>query len=202
MATARELFDLLQQQKNSARYYSSGYRPDQPFDENQGEAYRQALIELFSFTPMCYSCHERRADGCLRGRDGYGISGWFCAQHFPADTVMQRTTPEGVTWEEFYKLTAPKVSSEELWATLKGVEDGSITLSHGDVGYSGNVPYAASNGWELVVFNDCDEWDYLDSAKTPDGRIITYYELCLFYPDLAEYRPQGEIAATAYNLAP
>lgn len=35
--------------------------------------------------------------------------------------------------------------------------------------YAGNVEYETSNGWTIVVFNDCGEWDYIDHAIAPDG---------------------------------
>ena len=31
--------------------------------------------------------------------------------------------------------------------------------------YAGNVLYHASNGWRVVLFNDCNEWDYVDSVQ-------------------------------------
>ncbi len=41
----------------------------------------------------------------------------------------------------------------------------------------GNVRYIASNGWRIVVYNDADEWDYIDSIVTSDGRIFDYAAL-------------------------
>lgn len=35
--------------------------------------------------------------------------------------------------------------------------------------YCGNVCYELSNGWKVQVFNDCGEWDYVDSVTAPDG---------------------------------
>ena len=36
--------------------------------------------------------------------------------------------------------------------------------------YAGNVEFMTCDGWNLVVFNDCDDFDYLDSITAPDGR--------------------------------
>ena len=38
--------------------------------------------------------------------------------------------------------------------------------------YAGDVEFKLSNGWTVVVFNDCDEWDYIDHIVAPDGRTI------------------------------
>src|SRR3972149_8251374 len=34
--------------------------------------------------------------------------------------------------------------------------------------YSGNIEYLASNGWKVTIFNDCNEWDYIDSIEIGD----------------------------------
>lgn len=63
---------------------------------------------------------------------------------------------------------------------LRAIHQGKITLtsrkSPQDV-YAGNVFYTASNGWTIVVFNDCNEWDYLDSIRTNDGRVIDHDDM-------------------------
>lgn len=38
--------------------------------------------------------------------------------------------------------------------------------------FAGNVHFHLSNGWQVIVFNDCDEWDYIDQIIAPDGRTI------------------------------
>ena len=35
--------------------------------------------------------------------------------------------------------------------------------------YAGNVVWVTSNGWRIMVFNDCDDWDYIDSFMPPEG---------------------------------
>lgn len=35
--------------------------------------------------------------------------------------------------------------------------------------FAGDVDFTTSEGHKLRFFNDCDELDYLDSAKFPDG---------------------------------
>lgn len=67
-----------------------------------------------------------------------------------------------------------EITTDELLAVLHAVERGDVTLEVDGATpaqvYAGDVYYKASNGWRLVVFNDCGEWDYLDSVIAPDGR--------------------------------
>lgn len=49
--------------------------------------------------------------------------------------------------------------------------------------YAGNVRYEASNGRTIVVFNDCNEWDYLDSIEV-DGEVVATFGS--MYPDDAD----------------
>jgi hypothetical protein len=66
----------------------------------------------------------------------------------------------------------PSLSEAEVMDFLKAVENGSVSLrpeyNPQDV-YAGNVPYAASNGWHITIFNDVNEWDYIDEIQTSDG---------------------------------
>jgi hypothetical protein len=39
--------------------------------------------------------------------------------------------------------------------------------------YAGNVDLRI-DGYKLVIFNDCDQVDYVDSATAPDGRIADF----------------------------
>src|SRR5262245_61185316 len=69
------------------------------------------------------------------------------------------------------------ISEDELLRFLSQVENGSVRLMPEDepqAVYAGNVRYAASNGWTLVVFNDANEWDYIDSVEAADGRKLDF----------------------------
>lgn len=35
--------------------------------------------------------------------------------------------------------------------------------------FAGDVRFIV-DGWEIVIFNDCDDFDYVDSVISPDGR--------------------------------
>ena len=96
----------------------------------------------------------------------------------------------------------PAATEVELIQFLKAVEDGSVSLTPEqepqDV-YAGNVSYIASNGWRIVVYNDANEWDYIDSITTSDGRIFDYDAL----DEMAAvdtYEPSTEIAWTRYGI--
>lgn len=63
---------------------------------------------------------------------------------------------------------------EEILAAFRDADEGKVELWAEDVSwddvYAGNVTFATSSGWRFVVFNDCMEWDYVDSVIAPDGR--------------------------------
>jgi hypothetical protein len=74
----------------------------------------------------------------------------------------------------------PRIETEELRAFFRAVEAGQIRLiAEGEPQeiYAGNVVYRASNGWRLVVFNDANEYDYVDHVLTDDGRSIDFDEI-------------------------
>jgi hypothetical protein len=66
----------------------------------------------------------------------------------------------------------------EVLALLRDIEAGRVTIGYvgrswRDV-FAGDVTFRTSNGWTLVVFNDCDSWDYLDHATAPDLRELDF----------------------------
>lgn len=95
-----------------------------------------------------------------------------------------------------------QITKQEILDFLHQIEEGVVTLkaTHEpqDV-YAGNVQYVASNGWKIVVFNDCNEWDYIDFIETPDGRQIDY-ETLSEDPELDAYEPPADVAWTRYGI--
>ena len=84
-----------------------------------------------------------------------------------------------------------------LYAWLADVEDGVIVLtpeseSAADI-YAGNVAYVGSDGSRAVVFNDCNDWDYLDSITFADG---SHFD----FDDLPAYNPSIEVAMSRYGF--
>lgn len=87
---------------------------------------------------------------------------------------------------------------------LKDIEDGTITLSaeySPDSVYCGNMKYNASNGWTIVVFNDCCEWDYIDRLVIPEMDVtIVYDEIYKHMPLVDEYSPPDNICLDVYGI--
>src|SRR5882672_8965567 len=99
-------------------------------------------------------------------------------------------------------MPTPTSAEVELSQFLKAVEDGSVSLTPEqepqDV-YAGNVSYAASNGWRVVVYNDANEWDYIANITTSDGRTFDY-EALTEMPGIAAYEPSADIAWNRYGV--
>lgn len=94
------------------------------------------------------------------------------------------------------------ISESEVLDFLQAIEQGSITLTPQEDPqevYAGDVTYSASNGWEITVFNDCNEWDYIDSIRASDGRTIGFTELGDM-PGLRDALPTGEVAWMRYRI--
>lgn len=93
-------------------------------------------------------------------------------------------------------------SRDEALSLLTGIAAGSIglrSLSGPPWGvYAGNVEYETSNGYRVVVFNDCNAWDYFDSIVSPDGRVLDYDEMADTMRDLPE--PNQEEAWRVWGI--
>ena len=99
-------------------------------------------------------------------------------------------------------MLTPASAEVELGQFLRAVEDGTVSLAPEqepqDV-YAGNVTYIASNGWRIVIFNDANERDYIDSITTSDGRIFDLDALDAM-PTVDTYEPSEEIPWTRYGI--
>ncbi len=71
--------------------------------------------------------------------------------------------------------------------------------------YAGNVEYRVATpegDWCVVVFNDCDSWDYVDSVTAPDGRSWEYLSEDVSRPmsmDVVNWVPQSVRWGYTYN---
>ena len=97
-----------------------------------------------------------------------------------------------------------EITEEELLAFLKAIEEGAISLEPEecipqDI-YAGNVPYRASNGWRITIFNDCNDWDYVERVIAPDGRSLSFDEIDDLMPVAREYTPESEAAWSRYGI--
>ncbi len=89
------------------------------------------------------------------------------------------------------------ISQQEIRNFLDSIANGEVHLEPLEEPFlgSGNVPYQASNGWRLVVFNDANFWDYIQEVVTDDGRIAVYEEL-----KSIDYVPSEDIAWRRYLM--
>ena len=92
------------------------------------------------------------------------------------------------------------IAEAEALAFLRAIETGAIALTTNELPldvYAGNVTYRASNGWTIVVFNDCDSFDYVDEIKTDDGRWLDFDNMT---PALKAYRAPDSALYSAYQF--
>jgi uncharacterized protein YuzE len=85
---------------------------------------------------------------------------------------------------------------------LHQIENGEISLkaiSNPEDVYAGDVTYHASNGWQIVVFNDANTWDYLDSIKIDEDHFIDYDELDKMIA-IRNYSPPLEVIQKVYGI--
>lgn len=94
-----------------------------------------------------------------------------------------------------------KLTEKEILDFLYAIEREEITLlAPNGVTFCGEVLFEASNGWSVIIFNDCDEWDYIDWLKTSDGREIRYDEMADTMPLVDDYRPPVAVAQKIYGM--
>lgn len=95
-----------------------------------------------------------------------------------------------------------KITEAEVMDLLRSIASGRVKLTSArqpeDI-YAGDVEYAASNGWRVVVFNDCNEWDYLDSVTDPNDRSLDFDDL-FDMPKVRDYSPTAKVAWLRYGI--
>jgi len=103
-----------------------------------------------------------------------------------------------------------KPTANEIKDFLQQVERGEVHLevvgeSPKEV-YAGNVAYKASNGWHIVVFNDCDAWDYIDCIVDAEGNNADFNEIQADYETNpvddhpANYEATDEVSLRVYGI--
>jgi hypothetical protein len=95
------------------------------------------------------------------------------------------------------------IQEEELLQFLKSIEEGVVSLEPESIPqdiYAGNVSYKASNGWWIRIFNDCNQWDYVDQVVAADGRSVDFNEIDDCMPIAREYAPEDEVAWSRYGI--
>lgn len=85
---------------------------------------------------------------------------------------------------------------------IEQIEQGETTLAplESNTGfYSGNQTYLASNGWEITVFIDAGEWDYIAGIKTKEQQVIDFDALDAM-AKLRDYTPSLNAITSQYRL--
>lgn len=94
------------------------------------------------------------------------------------------------------------ITQQEVLQFLKAIETGAVVLQpelDPQEVYAGNVPYAANNGWHITIFNDANEWDYVESIQTADGRVADFEDIDDM-PAARQYAPSDDIAWLRYGI--
>lgn len=93
--------------------------------------------------------------------------------------------------------------ADEALAVLGRIATGELKIPEAErlaaeQGYSG-IEVFHVGGWVFAVFNDCDEWDYLQWVVHPDGTELDYEDM----PErLQDYQPPVETARAIWGLEP
>jgi len=98
---------------------------------------------------------------------------------------------------------ATNVTESEILSFLCSVESGDvilIPLQEPQNVFAGPVDYIASNGWNITIYNDCNEWDYIEHIQTADGRKCDYDDIFEAMPAVDSYQPPSEVAWTRYRI--
>jgi hypothetical protein len=69
--------------------------------------------------------------------------------------------------------------------------------------FAGNVTYDAPGGWVMVVFNDCNSFDYIDGIIDPSGQLWSFpldsYE-GIHVQFFAQYDPPADVIRNVYRI--
>ena len=68
-------------------------------------------------------------------------------------------------------------SKRDILDFLKRIENGDVTLTPRDepqAVFAGTVEYDADNSWSIGVFNDANQWDYIEWIATDGGERLEF----------------------------
>lgn len=90
------------------------------------------------------------------------------------------------------------LTEAETLAVLEAIDRGEVTIDPADVAeardmYSGIPEFRCNNGWVFWISNDCDEWDYIEYAKAPDGRDVEFRHLADNWPKVYAFKPRDGV---------
>jgi len=90
----------------------------------------------------------------------------------------------------------------EVMGYLLQIERGLVVLTPKEEPqefYSGRLEYSGSDGSTFFLWNDCNEWDYIEELRLPDGRSLDFDELQEL-PRVRAYSPDDEVAWLRYGI--
>lgn len=94
----------------------------------------------------------------------------------PAERMS--ATRVGQLGANYYRLSLSldgHLACEEAADMLDAIDEGEDPIVEADDwGHCGNITYRTAAGHTVVVFNDCGDWDYVDSITAADGRRWEY----------------------------
>jgi hypothetical protein len=96
---------------------------------------------------------------------------------------------------------ANRIPEAEALRFYRAIEAGEVVLSFAGEDpqevYSGLVAYHASNGWRIDVYNDCNEFDYIE-------RVVDDRQRELWFEDIEttrlDWNPPEAVAWTCFGL--
>ena len=92
-----------------------------------------------------------------------------------------------------------RIPTREVENFLRDIERGAIALRKLNPGSSVYVHYEASNGWELVIFNDAGCFDWVAHVESPDGRSADSEQL-YGQKERLSYEPSYEAQGEIYGI--
>jgi hypothetical protein len=113
-------------------------------------------------------------------------------------------------------------TADEILAVLRDIESGALTvkpvISDPEFGleYAGDQAYEVSNGWAIVVFIDCNSFDYIERVLLPDDTRVEVWDIPGWeewcesdrdedpptngYERVRSYRPPQEVVERVYGI--
>ncbi len=103
------------------------------------------------------------------------------------------------------QLCATTIAGSEIAALLRQVGQGTIDvqLTHAEHPWDSRLATKVEfliAGYRIVVFNDCDQLDYVDSAIAPDGRMGDFAIWCRLGEEPVTLLTREEQAAIQHCL--
>jgi hypothetical protein len=165
---------------------------------------------------VCEDClppirHDRILAGILRILDDAADRGPFTLLNA---VNLARNSLRSVLGAEILReadrFTSAPLPEPEAMAFLRRIESGEVQLelvagptAEPGIKFQHTIArYKTSDGWEMAVFNDAGEWDYVEWITAPDGRCWSYEKAAEPGDEETEvqaYQPPKDVVENAYH---